>query len=230
MNNVKHIFFDLDHTIWDFESNSRAALQELFIAFEAQLNGVNYESFINLYEGINAAYWDRYRKNEVTKEQLRVGRFVDAFSQLDFPISNSFASDIADAYLASSPYKTNLFNGAHEVLTYLKSKYQLHIITNGFVEVQHIKLASSELRTYFDLVLCSDEVGIKKPDPQIFQIALDKTGAFASESIMIGDCIEADVRGGASVGMHAIHFDPFQKTKQYEFKSIQSLLELKLIL
>ncbi|MFD1552020.1 noncanonical pyrimidine nucleotidase, YjjG family [Putridiphycobacter roseus] len=230
MNEIRHVFFDLDHTIWDFESNSRAALKELFVKYKSELNEVSYERFISVYEKVNAIYWNRYRKNLVSKEELRLGRFMDAFAALDFPISHSFATDLANGYLEISPYKTNLFAGAHEVLNYLNTKYHLHIITNGFIEVQHIKLEASKLSTYFDLILCSDEIGVKKPNPIIFEFALNKVAALAHESVMIGDCIDADVRGAADVGMKAIHFDPERKTVQQEFISIQSLLDLKLIL
>jgi putative hydrolase of the HAD superfamily len=227
MREIKHVFFDLDHTIWDFERNSQEALQEIFHIHQDTIGAIAYHDFYPKYKKINEVYWDRYRKNEVTKEELRVGRFNDAFSffgqQLPFDFLDQFAKD----YLARSPYKTNLFDGAIDLLNYLKPKYKLHIITNGFKDVQYIKLQASALDRFFDVVICSDEVGVKKPNPVIFQCALGAANASSHESIMIGDCPEADVKGALAVGMKAAWFNPDKLANKSSLISVTHLSEIK---
>lgn len=227
MTNIKHVFFDLDHTIWDFEKNSQEALIEIFEIHNAVIGTVDYDAFYPKYKSINEAYWDKYRKNEVTKEELRIGRFKDAFELFGHFFDYNFLDQFAKDYLARSPFKTNLFEGSFETLNYLHSKYKLHIITNGFVDVQHIKLKESKLDQYFDIVVCSDEIGVKKPDPAIFKFALKRANAEPSESIMIGDCPEADVRGALSVGMSATWFNPYNSDNNGELMSINKLTDLK---
>lgn len=226
MTNVRHIFFDLDHTIWDFEANSKAALSELFSLHENKVGDIAFEIFLPIYIDINEAYWEEYRLDKVDKETLRVGRFKDAFhyfgKDFDFEFLDQFAKD----YLARSPYKTNLFPGAFETLNYLKGKYQLHIITNGFKEVQYIKLDSSNLASYFDIIICSDEVGFKKPNAKIFELALEAAQAKANESLMIGDSEETDVMGAIRVGMQAFWFNPLHAKNNNAFLSIHNLTDL----
>lgn len=230
MTNIKHVFFDLDHTIWDFEKNSQEALQEIFSLHKVVVEGVDYREFYTQYKVINEQYWDLYRKNEVTKEELRVGRFRDAFNLFNRNFEFAFLDQFAKDYLARSPYKTNLFEGSIEILEYLKKSYQLHIITNGFKDVQYIKLRESKLDTYFNVIVCSDEVGVKKPDPEIFKFALKTAMAAPEESIMIGDCPEADVKGALAVGMNAAWFNPLQEINQSNLFSIRNLIDLKAIL
>ena len=111
------------------------------------------------------------------------------------------------------PYKSNLFEGCHEVLSYLKSKYQLHIITNGFEEVQVVKMNSSNLNQYFEQVVTSEMAGVTKPDPQIFKHALALAHAKSTESIMIGDNMEVDCIAAEEEGFRSVYFNP-QKVVQ----------------
>lgn len=230
MKDVKHIFFDLDHTLWDFDKNSSEALSEIY--FEMGLdNEINdLDSFIQTYKRINADYWNRYNHGLTTKAQLRTGRFEDALSF--FAVSNvtEKAKYLGETYLQRSPHKTHIFPGAHETLSYLQKKYQLHIITNGFKEVQHTKLANCNLTAYFDLILCTEEVGVNKPHPLVFETALAKTKAHPSQSVMIGDNPETDIRGAQNCGFQTIFFNPERTENTVKSAEIQDLLELLNIL
>jgi len=226
MTEIKHVFFDLDHTIWDFEKNSQEALVEIFELHNDVLQEVDYHLFYPKYKAINEEYWDRYRKNEVTKEVLRVGRFQDAFNEFGHSFEYHFLDQFAKDYLARSPFKTNLFADAHQVLTYLKNKYKLHIITNGFKDVQYIKLRESKLSDYFDVIVCSDEIGVKKPNPAIFKFAMEKANAKPEESIMIVACPDADVRGALAVDMKAIWFSAEMKENKRNLLEVSQLIYL----
>ncbi|HRG58883.1 MAG TPA: YjjG family noncanonical pyrimidine nucleotidase [Bacteroidia bacterium] len=226
----KHIFFDLDHTLWDFEQNSKEALHEIFIDFKLEkLLHCSFTEFINVYHQINHAYWDDYKKGKVTREKLRNGRFHDTLSF--FQISNNtLGIALSESYISRSPYKTQLFEGAIRVLDYLKHKnYALHIITNGFNEVQFIKLTESGLLPYFLTITTSEHAGYNKPDEKIFEHALAQAAAKKHESIMIGDNIEADIVGAIQFGIDAIWFNPNKDVhhSNERFHTIHHLLELE---
>lgn len=207
MKSYRHIFFDLDHTIWDFDKNAEETLQELFVIHKLKDIGLHSpELFIETYTRNNHRLWARYHVGEITKDYLREARFKSTF--LDLGVHPDLVPvGFEDEYVKLCPTKTNLFPDAHEVLTYLKSKYVLHLISNGFRESTEIKIAGSNIGNYFDQVIISENVGVNKPDPKIFQHALDVSGAKKEESLMIGDSIEADVRGALSFGMDAIFFN-----------------------
>jgi putative hydrolase of the HAD superfamily len=227
---IKHIFFDLDHTIWDFDRNAEETLTELYE--HHQLNALGLESaveFIAAYTANNHSLWADYHLGRITKEVLRAERFNKTFIELGVHperIPPQFEED----YVRISPTKTNLFEGSEEVLHYLKSKYTLHIISNGFKETTLIKMELSGLNPYFQNVIISEDVGVNKPDKKVFEYALDKAAALKDESIMIGDSIEADIRGAQEFGMKAIFFNPLRKEKpgdvQMEIFHLEELLTL----
>jgi len=203
----KHIFFDLDHTIWDFDKNAEETLHELFIIHKLKDIGLDSaELFIETYTRNNHKLWAQYHVGAITKDYLREARFRTTFLELGVE-PNVIPIGFEDEYVKLCPTKTNLFPDAHEVLTYLKSKYVLHLISNGFKESTEIKIAGSRIGDYFDQVIISENVGVNKPDPAIFQHALDVAGARKEESLMIGDSIEADIRGALGFGMDAIFFN-----------------------
>lgn len=231
MNKFEHIFFDLDRTLWDFERNSKSALMQLFV--ELKLDGFiqDFDVFHEVYRKINASYWENYSKGNVSKEKLRIGRFHDTL--VHFGIDNlHLSTELAEGYVKVSPYQTHLFPGTKEVLQELNDQnYRLHIITNGFKEVQFIKLENSGLRQFFEDVLCSEDVGKNKPNPEIFQAALQRTKAKSNVSMMIGDDFEADVLGAERCGIRGILFDPHDVYEaRNEIERIQSFEELPLIL
>src|SRR6202012_6216045 len=228
MKQYNHIFLDLDHTIWDFDKNAEETLHELYAIHKLEESGLHSaDLFIETYTRNNHKLWAQYHVGEITKDYLREARFRTTFLELGLHpdvIPNGFEDD----YVKLCPTKTNLFPDAHEVLTYLKSKYVLHLISNGFKESTETKIAGSNIGGYFDQVIISENVGVNKPDPAIFQHALDVSGAKKEESLMIGDSIEADVRGAMNFGMDAIFFNALCVDKpddiQVEIKGLKELM------
>ena len=219
MKNIEHLFFDLDHTLWDFDKNSAETLSELFVELELNAHISNMNAFIQVYQQINAKYWDLYNHGKVSKSMVRTGRFKDTLDHFKVPKVDELADIFGAAYIDRSPKKRHVFEGAYETLAYLKERYQLHIITNGFTEVQYSKLNNCDLTHFFDLILCTEEVGVNKPNPLVFQTALERTNALASKSIMIGDNPETDIKGAQNCGLHTILFNPH--SAHYEVDSIQ---------
>tara|TARA_B110000908_G_scaffold149850_1_gene183410 strand:- start:537 stop:1226 length:690 start_codon:yes stop_codon:yes gene_type:complete len=205
---IKHIFFDLDRTLWDFEANSHQTLLELCIAYDLAEKGISdYEAFIKNYKTHNEQLWDLYRVDKISQQDLRRERFQRALA--DYNINDTeLATNIGEDYVAICPKKNKLFPHTIEVLKYLSKKYKLHIITNGFHEVQHIKLQHAGLTSYFNEIITSEQMGVKKPNPKIFNYALQKANTSAEESIMIGDDLEVDVLGAEKVGIQGVFFNP----------------------
>ena len=210
---IKHIFFDLDHTIWDFDKNAQETLTELYQQYELGQLGLNScETFIETYTENNHFLWAEYHMGRITKDTLRLERFHKTFIQLGIAPEN-VPHQFEDDYVNRSPMKTNLFEGSEKVLAYLQEKYTLHLISNGFKETTLIKMDRCNLNPYFTNVIISEDVGVNKPDPAIFAYALQKAGASKQESIMIGDSLEADIRGAQDYGIKAIYFNPLNKEK-----------------
>ncbi len=226
----KHIFFDLDHTLWDFEANSRNTLK---ILFEEKLKNhhFSFDSFFKTYEKVNAICWKQYREGTMKKEILRVKRFADTF--LEFGINDEdLGNYFADQYLEISPYQTQLFPGTISLLDYLKEKnYTLHIITNGFLEVQTIKITACNLQHYFEQIVISEQLKFNKPHPSVFQYAMKKAQAVPHNSLMVGDNLEVDILGAKNVGMDGVFFNPKMNLHQETVKfEVNSLEEIKSIL
>src|SRR6218665_3398845 len=228
MSRYKHIFFDLDRTLWDIETNSSEVLQELADHYKLQERGVtSVDEFITGYKKINDNLWEQYHRNEIDKETLRVRRFKDALNLYGIE-DPALAQAFGDDYVAKSPLKNHLLPHAIEVLEYLYVKYPLHIITNGFEEVQGIKMERSKLKKYFKEIVTSERSGFKKPDVRIFNYTLNLTGANAENSIMIGDSLEADIVGARGAGIDQVYYNPFgdahAENVTYEIKSLDELI------
>ena len=221
---VKDIFFDLDHTLWDFDKNSMLAFKRVFKKFKIT---IEFDAFLKIYEPINVEYWKKYREDKVSKENLRRGRLIDSFNFFDLIYTTEKIDEIADAYIQELPFDNHLFEGAVEILDYLILKYKLHIITNGFEEVQHKKLKNSGIDHYFSTVTTSEEVGLKKPNPKVFLTALNKANSLPTQSVMIGDSLEADILGANNIGMQTIFYNYRNESISKKIKSIDSLLEIK---
>ncbi len=227
LNTIKHIFFDLDDTLWDFELNSAAVLQQLFTEFNlSQKLNTDFHTFHVGYKKINAELWRAYYQKQLVKEELRNQRFHQTFLAFGYE-AYSESLNVSELYLNRSPHGTILKPNCLEVLDYLKPNYQLHIITNGFKEVQHIKLQSCNLSSYFKNVIISEEHGLIKPDVAIFRLAEQLSNAQAKECVMIGDNLESDIQGGKNAGWETIHFNDNSLQNSTHFKSIKSLEELK---
>jgi len=224
----KHIFFDLDHTIWDFDRNAEETLNELYHTYRLDELGLkSCEDFISTYTQNNHQLWTDYHLGKITKDFLRAERFNKTFIQLGIH-PDSVPHEFENDYVAISPTKTNLFEAAEEVLAYLQQNYSLHIISNGFKETTLTKMNLSNLNPYFENVIISEDVGVNKPNPQIFEYALDKAKATKAESVMIGDSLEADIYGALGFGLDAIFFNPTQKDKPEDVK--QEITHLKELL
>jgi putative hydrolase of the HAD superfamily len=210
---IKHIFFDLDHTIWDFDRNAEETLQELYEVYQLRNLGLlSAAEFIHKYTENNHSLWAQYHLGLISKDLLRAERFRKTFIELGVQ-PDLVPHDFEEDYVKISPTKTNLFEGAQKVLAYLQKKYTLHIISNGFKETTLTKMDLSGLNPYFKNVIISEEVGVNKPDKAVFEYALQKAQANKQESIMIGDSLEADIYGAQNFGMKAIFFNPLKKEK-----------------
>jgi putative hydrolase of the HAD superfamily len=222
---IEHIFFDLDHTLWDFETNSAKTFSYIF-----NLNNlpINLDNFLSYYKPINKKYWKLYREEKVTKPVLRYNRLKESFNAIDYHISDALIDHLAKIYIDILPNYNALFEGSIEILEYLVNKYQLHIITNGFEEVQLKKMKKSDILHFFDKVITSESVGAKKPNPIIFNHAVEITNSEPAKSMMIGDNYEADILGAQQIGMQTIFFNNHkQKNKNNNTITIEKLIEIK---
>ena len=223
-NTIQHVFFDLDHTLWDFDKNSEMAFATLF---EKNHPEIAINDFIEVYAPINQACWKLYQYDLISHEELRYKRLKDSFDALNYAIPDSLIHQIAEDYISILPDNNHLFDGTIELLNYLNPKYHLHIITNGFANVQYKKITNSKIDTYFKTITNSEMAGVKKPNPIIFQYALDLAQAKKENSIMIGDSLEADVQGAIDFGIEALFFNPNKETSPEGIIEINHLLELK---
>ena len=223
MKEVNNIFFDLDHTLWDFDKNSDLTFFK--ILKKNKLN-INVSNFLNCYHPINRKYWELYRENKVSKADLRYYRLSDTFKKLNYDINDDLINRLAIDYIEHLSDFNHLIPDTLIVLNSLKSNYRMHIITNGFKEVQKRKLQKSKLIKYFDSVTISEDVGVKKPHKLIFDHALTAANANVENSVMIGDNFNADILGALGVGMKAIYYD-FHKTNEQERENLIIIKNLK---
>ncbi|MBU0764124.1 MAG: YjjG family noncanonical pyrimidine nucleotidase [Bacteroidetes bacterium] len=230
MKKYTHIFFDLDRTLWDFEANSEEAINELFYEYGLEREIRDFEHFMSVYRKCNAEQWTFYRAGTITKDELRLKRFLETLRRFgnDDP---ALANEMDEKYVRRSPYKNRLFPHAEETLEYLSAKYRLYIITNGFKEVQYSKLDNCGLSRYFRKVYISEEVGSIKPEKKIFEVSIADAGACKSTSLMVGDDLAVDVTGARNAGIDQVFFNPscIKHNEVCTFE-INSLLELTEIL
>lgn len=233
----QHLFFDLDHTLWDFESNARATLLQLYQEAGLQQLGVDdFDHFYRQYLEHNEKLWDRYRKGFIKQDELRIKRMRLAL--LDFGIVNEAVAALMNVrFLELLPTRTILFPHTKELLDYLLQKgYYLHLITNGFEKTQHSKLHYSGLASYFLAVITSEASGSLKPRPEIFSYALEQAGAVRENAIMIGDTIDVDIWGAKNAGLDQIHVNHLTQERvalsdgSYPTHTVFSLQEIMHIL
>lgn len=227
----KHLFFDLDRTLWDFETNSKRALQQLFESHNLGNHIQHFNHFHHTYVRINADLWRLYGKGKISKNELRDQRFLKTLQHHGLH-EERLANQLSDDYISLSPKQTAVFPNTHETLAELKSLgYAMHIITNGFEEVQYIKLKESKLESFFDVIICSETVGVNKPNPKVFQHAMQEAGADVSTSVMIGDDREVDIQGANQIGMQSILFDPENQHRVFRGQpKVTNLNEVPLLL
>ena len=228
----QHLFFDLDHTLWDFETNSKQAMYEIYIEKNLSQKGItDFDVFFEKYNDHNHRLWDKYSKGQIKQDELRWKRMwltlVD-FKIADEPLARAMGVD----FIEILPNKNNLFPYTREILTYLQSKqYSMHLITNGFEKVQFNKLEKSNIQHFFKQVITSEGCNSLKPNKEIFDYALVKAGANTQQSIMIGDNIEADILGGMNAGLDTIFVNHINATTDVKpTYTIRKLKELEDIL
>ena len=231
MKRYKHLFFDLDRTLWDFDAAAEVAFERIYEKYDLKSLGIpNAHGFHEVYHPLNEQLWVQYRANEISKDELNRTRFVLPLAHYGIH-DTALADHLSEDYVYWSPRIVRLVPGTMELLDYLKPKYHLHLITNGFQEVQHTKLSGSGLEAYFETLTVSEEVGVKKPNPEIFHYALQKAHATAEESLMVGDEMAVDIDGARAVGMDQILFNASGKVVEGERTfEVRKLLEIKQIL
>lgn len=221
---ISDVFFDLDHTLWDFERNSASTYANLFVQFGVE---VHLPDFLEHYVPLNLQFWKRFREGQISKEKLRYERLKTVFDKLGYGVTDERIHTLSEAYIDQLSSQTHLIPNCTEVLEYLNGRYNMHIITNGFEEVQSRKLKNSRINHYFKEVIDSDRAGVKKPDPQIFTMALEAAGIPAERGVMIGDNMEADILGARSVGLQALHFNVHREPGHGICPIIYDLREIK---
>lgn len=222
--NITDVFFDLDHTLWDFEKNSALTFQKIF-KLNALDTDVNY--FLEHYKAINETYWKQYRLGEVDKEALRFGRLNDTFKLLKYDMPKDMIDKLSNDYIQHLSSFNFLFDDTVSVLDYLQSEYNLHIITNGFEDVQELKLKGANIHHYFKTITNSELAGVKKPHRDIFNFALKLAKTNVNNSVMIGDNFEADILGAKDAGFSVIYFNQKRMNTSSEIPQINKLIELK---
>ena len=219
----KALFFDWDHTLWDHDLNAKEVLLDLADEYALAIEPLSYWA---TFEKINNGLWDQYAAGEISQAELRETRFVRFFQELRV---EGPAEEFGDKYLERAPRKTNLMPGAFEVIQDLAAHFPLYILTNGFDDIQYVKIEGAGMRSFFQEIITSQQVGTKKPNPLFYEYALERAGIQPGEALMIGDHIEADVRGALNAGIPAIHYNPFSVETDLPHE-IQHLDELRSLL
>lgn len=227
MNNITDIFFDLDHTLWDFEKNSALTFKKIL----AESNiPVDSDRFLEIYVPINLEYWRLFREDKISKSELRYQRLSKTFAQLEVAVSDEMIDHLSEQYIRYLSTFNYLFEYTEELLENLQKDYKLHIITNGFREVQRKKIKASGIYNYFKHIVDSESVDVKKPNPKIFSYALELANVAPENALMIGDSFEADIKGALALNMHAIHVDFDKKHDHSLCPIVYHLTEIEKIL
>ena len=226
----KHIFFDLDHTLWDFDANAKITFEYLFRRYKLYLkDAINPEDFYPVYQDINQNLWAEYRKDRIDAGTLRINRFLQSFAEFGIE-EEDWIHAFAEEYTYECPKMGQLNPGAKEILEYLQMKYSIHIITNGFQDVQSTKIEFSGISSYINTLITSFDAKSKKPDPEIFNYALAITGAKSEESVIIGDDYETDIEGGYNYGISVIFYNLKNKPNPLKVPEVSHLDQLRNLL
>jgi putative hydrolase of the HAD superfamily len=226
----KCIFFDLDHTLWDYEKNSRETLADLYEHFTLKQHGVtDVDQFSVIFKDVNEKLWELYDRGLIDSDYIRRERFKQILQKFD-AYTEELSSALSHEYLHNCPKRNNLMPHAFETLQYLSERYNLTVVTNGFEEIQHTKLTSSNLLHFFDHVVTSQKAGHKKPAREIFEYALRSNAINAPEAMMVGDNLITDIGGARNASIDVTFFNPFEteheETLHYEIKNLKELCDL----
>jgi putative hydrolase of the HAD superfamily len=224
----QHLFFDLDHTLWDYDKNVQESLSELFGIYQLQDFGIlDFRIFLDAFYQVNFKLWAMYDVGEIDKKSLRDVRFKLIFEKAGAR-DNVVPKEMEDDFMHRTSSKPHLLPYSKEILDYLKPNYGLHIISNGFNESQTKKMEASGLTPYFDLIVTSETTGHKKPDPRIFKYAMDRLGIKSTETMMIGDNPNSDILGAIRANIDNVYFDPHEKGIEHQpTYTIRHLKELE---
>jgi len=225
----KHIIFDLDDTLWDFQRNSHDTLVDLFNAYRINDQGIAINDFISTFRKVNNALWDQFDEGLISRDVIREERFPKIFEELEIKL-NGVAMQMQASFMSTCSAKPNLVNGVIEVLKKFKSTYKFHILSNGFDEIQYVKIKAGGLEPYFDKVITSGRAGFRKPEPEIFDFALNEIGAHKDECIMIGDNPLSDIEGAFRFGMEQVYYNVHKKkcaiTPTHTINNMNELLSI----
>jgi YjjG family noncanonical pyrimidine nucleotidase len=225
-----HIFFDLDHTLWDYDTNAEETIRQLLIDYRPHFGSdLAFDEFFPVYLGHNHRLWAAYRNREIDNLTLRNQRWRDSFRDLGI-LHGEWIQQFGDDFLELCPRKPHLLPNAIAVLDMLSPHYPLHIITNGFAAIQDVKLECSGLRPYFEVIVTPDKSGCTKPHPEIFELALASVGCLPGNALLVGDSYPEDMIGGNAAGMHVVFFNPKGKDNPDGFPEIRDLMELTVML
>ena len=224
MKAIQHVFFDLDHTLWDYDRSSKETLLEIYEKFEIRKHSISEKQFLNTFYDINDDLWHRYNIGEIDRAYIQHNRFKNIFEKLNREVTIS--GEVSGYFLNNCSLKPYLMPDALTALNYLEPKYELHIITNGFLDSQTNKIKSSRIDQYFKTVVTSECANSRKPSGEIFRYSLAKASALKETSIMIGDNPKTDISGARDFGLKTILYDPSQRRRSLADYSIRSLYEL----
>lgn len=230
MKKYKHLFFDLDHTLWDYDLNTSEAILELYTHFNmAQWSFFTLEQFVAIFHEVNNLLWDKFNHGHIDRLTLRNERFKMILTKLGVG-EHEIPAGLGEKYLQLAPIKSKVMPYTLEILEYLKPNYKIHILSNGFDDVQLSKLQSSKIHHYFDKIVTSDSSNYRKPQKEIFEHAMALTGATLADAIMIGDNLDTDIAGAQNAQMDHIFFNPKKVAHQlkvtYEINNLEQLLNI----
>lgn len=231
MHIYKHLFIDLDDTLWDIQQNSKECLLEIYIDYGYNNYYETFDDYYNIYMPSNHHLWGLYRDGIINKDELIVERFLVPLRE--FGVNDKvYAKNVSDDFLERTTRKTKLVEGSIELLDYLKPKYKMHILSNGFIEVQHKKIENSGLSPYFENIILSDDIGVNKPHADLFNHAIKKANAHRHQTLMIGDSWDADIVGAYNSNIHQLWYNPqgLQNNSFTPTYNVQQLQEIKDIL
>jgi putative hydrolase of the HAD superfamily len=226
----KHLFFDLDHTLWDFDENSKATMRQLYQEYDLKGRGIDdFDELYRIYSVHNDRLWERYRNGFIKRDELRWKRMWHML--LDFKVADTtLAHELSTAYLEILPTQTLLVPHAKEVLDHCKGRYEIHLITNGFETTQRLKLQYSGISRYFTHLITSEKSNSMKPHADIFLYALNAAKATIDESIMIGDAIDIDILGAINAGWDTVYYNPHKvehkRKPTYEIAHLEELMRI----
>ena len=228
MNSKQVVFFDLDHTLWDYETNAHETLSEVYQVFDLNRGWNSPELFIESFHEYNHQLWDLYNFGKIDRAFIREKRFVKILD--DVKLSNVDGIEVSDFFISSCPQKSGLLPGAINILEYLATKYELAIITNGFTDTQSIKIKSSGLENYFEIVVTSENANARKPSAEIFEYAMALTNSSPENAVMIGDNLKTDIEGALAINMKAIWLTDSEVASPKNCSKIKTLAELESLL